>query len=158
MKPTAIQHDFIERVGRWWEMVGSRSAGRILGWLMICEPSQRSAAELVDDLKLSSGSVSTQTSVLERVGLVERVTFAGDRVSYYRLPPNVWLELMKLEMVRMREMRELAAAAADVIPTERPDRVEDLDRVTAFFMERWPELIEELSDYLDETRKVKQSE
>lgn len=152
MKPTQAQHDFIETVGRWWEMVGSRSAGRIMGWLMICEPPQRSAAELMQDLQLSSGSVSTQTTVLERVGLAERVTFPGDRLSYYRLPDNVWLELMKLEAVRMRELRELAAAASDVIPAERPDRVEDLDRVAVFFMKRWPELIDELSRFLEKEK------
>ena len=152
MKPTQAQHDFIEVVGRWWEMVGSRSAGRILGWLMICEPPQRSAAELMEDLQLSSGSVSTQTTVLEGVGLAERVTFPGDRVSYYRLPPNVWLELMKLEAVRLRELRELAAAASDVIPAERPDRIEDLDRVAVFFMKRWPELIDELSRLLEKEK------
>lgn len=150
--PTPEQHDYIERVGRWWEMVGSRSAGRILGWLMICEPPHRSAAELTRDLHLSAGSVSTQTTVLERVGLAERVTFPGDRVSYYRLPQNVWLELMKLEAVRMDELRALAAAAGDVIPSERPDRIEDLDRVAVFFMERWPRLMEELGAFLEKER------
>ena len=133
-------------------MVGSRSAGRILGWLMICEPPHRSAGELITDLHLSAGTVSTQTTVLERVGLAERVTFPGDRVSYYRLPPDVWLELMKLEAVRMRELRELAAAASEVIPDDRPDRVEDLDRVDVLFIKRWPELIDELGRFLEKEK------
>ncbi len=135
-------------------MFGSRSAGRILGWLMICEPPQRSASELISDLHLSAGTVSTQTTAMERIGLTERITFPGDRVSYYRLPPDVWLELMKLETVRMGELRDLAAAASDVIPSERPDRIEDLDRVAVFFMKRWPELIDELSQFLEEERET----
>lgn len=146
--PTPEQHEFIERVGRWWELVGSRSGGRILGWLMICDPPHRSAAQLAEELRLSAGSVSTQTTALERIGFVERITFPGDRVSYYRMPPNVWLEQMRAEADRVRDLRDMAAAAADVIPQERRDRVEDLERVAAFFLERWPGMLEELAEYL----------
>lgn len=115
---------------------------------MICDPPHRSAAELAAELTLSAGSVSTQTTALEKVGFLERITFPGDRVSYYRMPPNVWLEQMEAEADRVRELRNMAAAAADVMPAERRDRVEDLDRVAAFFLERWPALLEELAGYL----------
>jgi len=152
MNPSPEQHIFIEKVGRWWEVVGSRSAGRILGWLMICEPAPRSAAQLTEELQLSGGTVSTQTTVLERVGFLERVTFPGDRVTYYALPPNVWVELMKTESARIQEMKDLADAGAGVIPVERPDRVEDLGRVASFFLEDWPDTMERLMSYLKERR------
>ncbi|MGD2042982.1 MAG: MarR family transcriptional regulator [Acidimicrobiia bacterium] len=154
MNPTAAQNEYVERVGRWWESVsGSRSAGRILGWLMICEPPHRSAAQLVEELHLSAGSVSTQTTVLERIGFVERVTFPGDRVTYYQLPEGVWVELMRTELQRIEEMRGLAAAATDVLPQERSDRVEDLDRVALFFHEEWPGLMERLVRKVEKERR-----
>lgn len=141
-------------MGRWWETgTGSRTAGRILGWLMICEPAHRSSAQLVDDLHLSAGSVSTQTTVLERIGFLERVTFPGDRVAYYRLPEGVWVELMRTEQQRIAEMRELAAAASAVLPEERPDRVEDLGRVAHFFSEEWPTLMERLVRKVEKERR-----
>lgn len=152
MKPEPAQSEFVERVGRWWETIGTRSAGRVLGWLMICDPPHRSAAELAVELQLSAGSVSTQTSSLERIGFVERVTFAGDRATYYQLRPNVWFDLMMTEQVRLQEMRDLAAAASELIPDDRPDRVTDLDRVAGFFMSEWPSLMERLSDYLEKER------
>jgi DNA-binding transcriptional regulator GbsR (MarR family) len=153
MNPSATQHEFIERVGRWWESVsGSRSAGRILGWMMICEPPHRSSAQLVEDLHLSAGSVSTQTTILERIGFLERVTFPGDRVTYYRLPEGVWVELMRGEQQRIGEMRELAAAAVELTPQERPDRVEDLDRVALFFLEEWPDLMDRLVRKVEKER------
>lgn len=120
---------------------------------MICEPPHRSAPELCEQLQLSAGSVSTQTTALERVGFVERVTFPGDRVSYYRMPEDVWLEQMRAEQDRIRALTDLAASASAVMPEERRDRVEDLDLVAAFFERKWPELFEELAEYVKKERQ-----
>lgn len=153
MKPTTAQSAFVERVGRWWEsLAGSRSAGSILGWLMVCEPAHQSSAGLAEALKISAGSVSTQTRLLERVGLVERVTFPGDRMTYFQLRPHVWLQMMWSEQRRIEEMRAIAEAARAVMPDERPDRVEDLGRVAEFFLERWPGLMDGLTVYLQKER------
>lgn len=149
MKPTPPQDEYVEKVGRWWEQVGSRTAGRILGWLMICEPPHRSAADLAVELKVSAGSVSTQTTALERIGFIERVTFPGDRASYYQLRPNVWVELMRSEEPRIAQLKSLADAARDVLPDARPDRVTDLDRVASFYSKEWPGLMDRLSEYMD---------
>lgn len=149
MKPNAEQTEFVERVGRWWESIsGSRSAGRILGWLMICEPAHQSSPELVDALRISAGSVSTQARLLERLGLVDRVTFAGDRATYYQLPPHVWSRLMSSERRRIEEMKQLAHAARVVAPEHRADRVDELGRVADYFLKRWPDLMEGLALHL----------
>jgi hypothetical protein len=84
---------------------------------------------------------------------VERVTFPGDRVTYYQLPEGVWVELMRTELQRIEEMRGLAAAATDVLPQERSDRVEDLDRVALFFHEEWPGLMERLVRKVEKERR-----
>lgn len=149
MKPTKEQSEFIERVGRWWEQFsGSRSAGQIVGWLMICEPAHQSSSELVEALQISAGSVSTQARLLETVGLVERVTFPGDRATYYQLKPHVWLEVMWSEQQRIEEMKSLADAARPLTPSTRPDRVDELGLMAEFFLERWPDLMAELDEYL----------
>lgn len=153
MKPTSEQSDFVEKVGRWWETIsGSRSAGQILGWLMICEPAHQSASELVEALQVSAGSVSTQARVLEGIGLVERVTFPGDRATYYQLRPHVWAEMMWSEQQRIEEMKALADAALEVKPEARPDRVEELGLVSEFFLEHWPGLMEGLTERLEKAR------
>lgn len=153
MKPTSQQSAFVEKVGRWWETIsGSRTAGQILGWLMICEPAHQSSSDLVDTLQVSAGSVSTQARTLESVGLVERVTFPGDRATYYQLKPHVWVEIMGGEQQRIEEMKALADAAQEVKPDERPDRVVDLARVSQFFLDRWPGLMEELDVHLEKER------
>ena len=155
MKPSPEESEFVERVGRWWEQLsGSRSAGQILGWLMICEPAHQSSSDLSSALKISAGSVSTQARLLETVGLLERITFPGDRSTYYQLKPNVWRELMWSEQQRIEEMRSLAAAAEPLTPDTRPDRVEELGLIAAFFLDRWPDLMAELDDYLEKERRL----
>lgn len=153
MKPTEAQHDFIEHMGRWWETgTGSRAAGRILGWLMICEPAHRSASQLVDELGLSAGSVSTQIRLLESLQFIEKLTFPGDRSTYFQLGPDVWMTVMASEMGHLDRMKQISEVGASVVPEERPERVTDVGHIAQFFLERWPGFIEELREYLKKER------
>lgn len=150
MKPTEAQANFIERVGRYWESLsGTRTAGRILGWLMICEPDHQSSSDLVAALDVSTGSVSIQVRQLERLNLVERTTFPGDRASYYRLPDRAWSRLVDSELDRMIEMRKLAEAGAELLPESRPERVTELKAIGEFLTDEWPQLMDRLTDHLE---------
>ena len=93
---------------------------------------------------MSAGSVSTQTTSLERMGLVERSTFPGDRASYYRLRPRVWLELMGARQGEIAVLKDLAEAGLGLLPEESPDRVTDLHMVAGFFLDEWPGIMERL--------------
>lgn len=149
MKPTTDQVDFIETMGRWWESTtGGRAAGRILGWLMICEPPHQSATDLVETLELSTGTVSTQIRVLEGILFVERITFPGDRATYFQLKPDVWIGVMMSEPQHIRRMLELSALASALTPETRPDRVTDMEFISTFLLERWPTLMDELTEEL----------
>ncbi|MCX5999189.1 MAG: MarR family transcriptional regulator [Chloroflexi bacterium] len=65
---------FIEDVGLYVERYGlSRMAGRVLGWLLICDPAQQSMEDLSRTLGASKGSISTVTRILIQIGLIERV-------------------------------------------------------------------------------------
>ncbi len=59
------------------EMGFPRMAGRILGWLLICDPPEQSAGQLAGVLQASKGSLSTMTRLLIQMGLVERVGLPG---------------------------------------------------------------------------------
>ncbi|MCX4247584.1 GbsR/MarR family transcriptional regulator [Paraliomyxa miuraensis] len=84
-----------EAFGRLFEDGGStRIAGRVVGWLMLCDPPHQTQAELVQGLGVSKASVSTELRQLELRGMVERITLPGDRRSYYRVAIDAWPELM----------------------------------------------------------------
>lgn len=140
MKPE--QSEFVEESGRFWESLGmSRTAGRLIGWMMVCEPAHQSAAELVSALDISTGSVSTQVRMLEQLGMIERVTFRGDRSTYFHLRDHVWARMMEGEVGRLENLRKFADSAQNVLPSERPDRVTELASVTEFFINEWPALL-----------------
>jgi len=152
MKLTDDLSTFIERVGRYWEGLSfSRTAGRIIGALMISEPPHQSAADLVALLGVSAGSVSTQTRQLEQLGLVERVTFPGNRASFYQLPDRVWSRVLDGELERIVAMRKLAEAGSGVLPATRPERITELGAVAEFLVGEWPGLMERLSRRLKGT-------
>ncbi|MBT8208698.1 MAG: hypothetical protein KJO18_10515 [Acidimicrobiia bacterium] len=154
MKPSAEQSRYIETVGRFWESVsGSRTAGRLLGWLMICEPVHQSAADLISTLDVSAGSVSTQMRVLERLDLVERVTFPGDRARYYQLQPDAWMRAMHNEQERLIAMRKVAEAGQAVLPNSRPERVLGLAETTSLLIDEWPALMERIAERAKQGRQ-----
>jgi DNA-binding transcriptional regulator GbsR (MarR family) len=153
MKPRTEQLAYVERVARWWEgLTASRNAGKILGWLMICEPPHQSSSDLVDALGISTGSVSTHIRGLVDLGLVERVTFAGDRATYFQLKDHVWSAMMWSEQARIEEMRGLTEDVAEVLPAQRPDRVTDLGQVIEFVAREWPEFMRRMSEFLEKER------
>ena len=149
MKLSEVQSSFVERTGLWFESFGGgRTAGRILGWLMISDPPHQSSAELMETLDISAGSVSTIMRRLEIIGLAERITFHGDRATYYQLPDHVWLRTMQGEMARLEEMRKLVIAADGVVPEVRPERVTELGLIVDFMSEEWPGVLDRLQDHV----------
>ena len=141
------QAAFVETMGRYWEGAGStRVAGVIVGWLMVCEPAHQSAPDLVAALEVSTGSVSTQVRALINYGLVETITFRGDRTRYYQVREGAWLALMRGEEARMSALRAVADAAMEVLPSTRPERVTSLADLAAVLSEEWPRIVARLDD------------
>ncbi len=136
---------YVEQVGRFWESSGgTRTAGRILGRLMTCHPPHQSSAELADALRASAGSVSTQTRLLESIGLIERITFPGDRVSYFQIREGAWIDVLGAKLGGVDRFHDIALAGKSLVGDDRADRIDDLLAVTDFFRTEFPLLIERL--------------
>ena len=77
---------FVEEFAQVCERTGglSRMVGRLWGVLLIAEQEYLSTDELMVLTGASRGSISTAVRQLEGMGLVQRVTRAGDRRHYYR--------------------------------------------------------------------------
>lgn len=56
-----------------------RIAGRIWGWLLICEEEQEPLTVIAQTLGVSKGSVSTNARLLESAGLLKRTAVSGSR-------------------------------------------------------------------------------
>ncbi|WP_212990858.1 GbsR/MarR family transcriptional regulator [Actinoplanes auranticolor] len=78
-------------------------AGRVLGWLMICDPPEQSAQQIATAIGASRASLSTNLRLLSSVGFVRVLTKPASRTVYYRVDDDAW------EKVVQRQIASLAS-------------------------------------------------
>ena len=139
--------EFVERFGLMWERLGSnRSVGRVLAWLMVCEPPEQAAGDIAQALQISQANVSTTLRTLEMLGLVERRSIPGKRPTFFRIPKGAW---QKTTGSRLREFDDFMAAAAigrEVMsgqPSTSRERIDEMWDWASWWRERYGALVEE---------------
>lgn len=138
--------DFVEHFGEFFARAGhQRIAGRVLGWLLICDPPHQSADDLRRVTRASKASVSITLRLLAAADLVERIGVPGQRRAYYRVRPGAWSTDLRRKVDQITGARRLAeeglALLADATP-ERRRRLEEMRELYAFFEREFPGLIE----------------
>jgi DNA-binding transcriptional regulator GbsR (MarR family) len=139
---------FVEEFGMVFESFGtSRMTGRVMGWLLVSDPPQQSAAQLAEVLQASKGSISAATRTLVQVGMVERKRLTGDRKTYYVIHPDVWIQLGRTRIKTLAMWKDLAARGLELLegePTEVRTRLLMMHHVHDYFektrlkeMENW---------------------
>ena len=83
-------------------------AGRIIAWLMICDPPYQTAGQIATALSASKASVSTNIRLFVDFGIVERFTMPGDRRDRYRLLPTRWPRAMERSLPLLAAFRKVA--------------------------------------------------
>ncbi len=79
------QKELVEYIGRQNEREGFQPVpARILGLLMVMDKEEYTFEEIVEEMKISKSSVSTALKNLEIRGIIEYVTYPGDRKRYFR--------------------------------------------------------------------------
>jgi DNA-binding transcriptional regulator GbsR (MarR family) len=140
------QQQFIEAVGLSFEQAGlPRMAGRILGWLLICDPPHQSPGELTEVLQASKGSISSMTRLLEQLGLIDRLSLPGERRDYFRIRNESWTALFRRRMELVSTFRQLADQGLALLSEQTPEqrrRLEEMRDMYAFFEYEVPRLLE----------------
>lgn len=126
---------FVEEVGLFYSQVGGqRMMGRVIGWLMICEPPEQSAAQIAEGLDISAGAVSTTMRQLVTLGLVERVARPGDRVTYFRVREDMWVDATRAKAGITAFMVQLAERGLALLPDASPARRARLEEMRDFYV------------------------
>lgn len=99
--------DTVGRLMQFWGF--KRPMGRI--WtLLFLSPAPLSAADIGQELCMSSGAVSMALSELERWGVVHRAWVPGERREYFTAEPSVWKMVQRVlrerELTLVHEFRE----------------------------------------------------
>ena len=127
-------HQFVERVGLFWENYGGqRMQGRVLGWMLVCDPPVQSITQIAEGVMASKASISGATRILEMTGIIERVPVRGDRGAYYRMIDGGWSQMFEAKQVVLRLFRELAEEGLSVLEDESPERRERLRELHEFY-------------------------
>lgn len=123
-----------DRLLRWVERVAAFCVeewglppitGRILGWLMICDPAEQSAGQIADAIQASRASLTSNMRFLTAIGLVKKVRRPGDRVSYYRIEDDAWQKVIQRKLDSLSAFGEIADEGLDLVGGEglRTERI-----------------------------------
>jgi DNA-binding MarR family transcriptional regulator len=142
----AEELSYVEEVGLFFEGSGlPRMAGRVIGWLLICEPAEQSAAELAAALQASKGSISAATRMLTHLRLIERVSLPGRRRDYFVILPGGWHDLI-LQRIRLltafRRLTERGLGMLSDADPARRERLEDVHELYVWLERELPALFE----------------
>lgn len=144
---------YVEACGLLFERWGlPRTAGRIWGWLHVCDPPRQTARQLGDALHVSKGSVSTNTRLLESLGLLERIGVHGSRRSHYRLREDAFEAILSMRIKAAKEARDLADRGLQVLQSEEPVRRRRLEHQREFYVFMVSELETLLRHWHERTR------
>lgn len=138
---------FAEEVGIGFEQTGlPRMAGRILGWLLIAEPSHQSTEQLINALMASKGSISSMTRLLIHHGLVERISLPGIRHDYFRIRSDAWQHMIGRGLTEeIKMVRQLAEHGLKLMGEKTPANrkwLEEMHEVYTFLEREFPTLLE----------------
>jgi DNA-binding transcriptional regulator GbsR (MarR family) len=140
------KQQFVEEVGLYFERVGlTRMEGRIIGWLLICDPPHQSMGDLVEALGASKSSISVSLRTLTTLYLIEQVSIPGERRDYYKASTDIWNRSFRARMHQLTELRQLAERGIDLLADEPPEqrrRLELMRDHNAFMEQEFPKLLD----------------
>ncbi len=149
--PPTISPDaarFVDSLGELMERHGHpRIAGRIIGWLLLAEPSHQSFNDLVEVLGASKGSISSMTRQLVEAALIERFAIPGERQTYFRIAPGAPGRILRRQIQEVEAMTRVVEQGLELARREAPDvdpwRLREMRDFFSIAARRIPEFLEE---------------
>ncbi|WP_218670971.1 GbsR/MarR family transcriptional regulator [Microbispora sp. GKU 823] len=88
-------------------------AGRVLAWLMICDPPEQSAGQIAEAIGASRASPATSMRLLIDAGFVRRRTRPGQKTHYYRVDDDAWERVVRRRAAGLAAFRDITAAGME---------------------------------------------
>jgi DNA-binding transcriptional regulator GbsR (MarR family) len=151
---TAPELHYVEEVALGFERQGLfRMAGRVIGWLLICDPPEQTFGQIAEVLQASKGSISAAMKFLVPTGIVERISRPGDRRDYYRCRPGAWAELARDQARQYDDLRKLAQRGLELLadaPADRRERLQGMHDLYAWLEREMPALWERWREHQEQ--------
>jgi MarR family len=142
---THEQSAFIEEMGQFLGGYGmTPMAGRMWGWLLLCDPPEQTAEQIADALGASRGSISGTARILVQAGFIRRTKKRGDRREYFSSPPEA-LDSMLMSAGAIYHQLRLIAERGLVAAGDAPGpkaRMQEFHDVISFIESELPRMID----------------
>ena len=144
----------VEQMGVFFERSGfAPMTGRVFAYLLVCEPPHKDFYAIQDFLRASKSAVSNALATLSSEGIVDYITFSGDRRRYFKINTTGWLVNLKNKLRRVTVLGDLL----DEVLKERcksqcPIFNENLNKIVGF-QHYMSEGIEQLLEEWDKKHK-----
>jgi hypothetical protein len=116
MKGTRVAEPSREQLLAWVERIAKYCAdqdgvpliaGRVLGWLMICDPPEQSAGDIAEAIGASRASLTTNLRLMSSVGFVSELTKPGSRTTYYQVDDDAWEKVVHRQVAGLTSFGEI---------------------------------------------------
>ncbi|MCB9276843.1 MAG: MarR family transcriptional regulator [Lewinellaceae bacterium] len=98
----------VEEMGIYFEKKGlSPMPGRVLAFLLLAEPPYQDFYSIQESLQASKSAISNALNHLQRDGVVDYITFSGDRRRYFRVNSKSWLDSIESKINDITTLRDL---------------------------------------------------
>jgi DNA-binding transcriptional regulator GbsR (MarR family) len=139
------QH-FIEDISLYFEQMGlPRTAGRVMGVLLICDPPAQSLTDLCQLLQSSKSSVSTTTRLLTEMGLIERVPSPVPRQVYFQFKPGGWMVFIRQRLRLWASLHQITEQGLELLQTSDRalrERLQEAHDIFSMIEDELPVLLE----------------
>ena len=146
--PTEDQLKFADELGHYLvrEMAFPPVAGRVLGYLTVCDPAEQTINELSDALLASRSAITQAVVLLEGHTLARRTRARGDRVDRVAARLDVLTYERDLDATSYVEQAALIRRGSALLAHDdsgRRQALEELAALNDFLAEKFPLLKEE---------------
>jgi len=127
------QITFADHVGRFYARRYGYPpmVGRVLGYLLVCEPSDQTIAELSEALLASRSAITGALNVLEQLDAIRRSRAAGERMDRVRLDFTS-AQSRGFDITEYQQLGDLAREGLHVLSEATPERRAVLLEMAAF--------------------------
>jgi hypothetical protein len=121
--------EWVERVSMYLARDGVPPiAGRVLGWLMVCDPPEQSAGQISDAIGASRASLTSNLRLLTTMGFLSARTRPGNRTTYYRMADDAWAVVVRRQIEGIASFLDLSRDGLAVAGPGNDDRVRQAHR------------------------------
>jgi DNA-binding transcriptional regulator GbsR (MarR family) len=157
MDPKEIKiRECIEKFGVYYKKTGHQPmVGRLMAYLMLAEPPQKTFEEIVEFLISSKSAVSNTLNMLMYMGIVDYVKITGDRKRYFRLNQNAWNTMFEAQIQEFSNLRGLVQEILNLRSDQYPElnqEISDFNSLLQLYEKEFPDILNQWKQKI-KTRK-----